>query len=213
MIKAIILDSDDTIINFSSVAAPVMQKAARNLKLKVPKEQEINKLWGRSLFFMIDHFWGKQNYTKFRREYLKIISKHKFKEIKGANIVLKELNKKYILGIISAKPRNLMFKHFKDADINKKLFKFMLSADDTKYHKPDPRVFNDAIKLLKIDKEEILYVGDTLVDCVAARFAGFNFVAVLTGSYTRKEFLEAGVEKENILKSVRELPKWAEING
>jgi phosphoglycolate phosphatase len=213
MIKAVILDSDDTIINFSSIAASVMQKAARNLKLKVPKEQEINKLWGRSLFFMIDHFWGKQNYNKVKREYMKIISKHKFKEIKGANSVLKELNKKYALGIISAKPRVLMFKHFKDANIDKKMFNFMLSADDTKYHKPDPRVFNGVLRLLRIDKEEVLYVGDTLVDCVAARFAGFNFVAVLTGSYTRKEFLEAGVEKQNILKSIRDLPKWVETNG
>lgn len=213
MIKAIILDADDTLISFSKIATPVMQKIASKLKLKVPKKEEIDRMWGRSLEFMINDFWGKEYSNKFRREYLKLLSEYKFKEINGANKVLNELSKNYGLGIISAKPKFNMIKHFKDAKIDTKIFKFMFSGDDTKYHKPDPRVFNQPIKQLKLDKEEILYVGDTIVDCVAARFAGLHFVAVLTGHYKKSEFIEVGLEKQNILSSIRDLPMWIKKNG
>ncbi len=213
MTKAIIFDADDTLIKFSNIAAPIFQKTASNLKLKVPKKEQINRLWGRSLEFMVNDFWSNEYFTKFKKEYIKLLSEYKFKEINGASKVISELSKNYSLGIISAKPRVNMIKHFKDAKIDTKIFKFMFSADDTKYHKPDPRVFNQSIRQLRLEKEEILYVGDTIIDCVAAKFAGLQFVAVLTGHYKRSEFIEVGLEKQNILSSIRDLPKWVEKNG
>ncbi len=213
MIKAIILDSDNTLIDFSRIAALCIQKTASRIGLRVPNIEKINKLWGRSIEFIIETLWGKSYIKKFRKEYLKIVLKYKFKEIKGAKKTIEKLRKKYEIAIISAKPKPLMSKNFKDTKINTKIFKFMLSGDDTKFHKPDPRVFNGALKKLKVNKNEVLYVGDALVDYMAAKKTGFNFVAVLTGNYKRKDFLKFGLKKENILKSVRELPNWTDKNG
>ncbi|MBI4154620.1 HAD-IA family hydrolase [Candidatus Woesearchaeota archaeon] len=213
MIKAIIFDSDDTLIDFSKTAAPCIQKTAAKLKLKVPESDKINKLWGRSLRFIVSYFWGDVYYKKFRREYFKIIFKYKFKEINGAKKVLIRLKRKYKLGVISAKPRPLMIKNFKDTKIDIEMFKFMLSADDTRFHKPDARVFSKVIKNLRVKRNEILYVGDALIDFKAADKAGFNFVAVLTGYYKQKDFVQAGLKRQNIIKSVRELPKWVDRYG
>jgi len=213
MIKAIIFDSDDTIVDFSSIAAGCIQKAASNLKLKVPKRQEINKLWGRSIEYIIDNLWGREHIHEFRKEYFKMASRYKFKEIKGAKATINLLKKKYKLGVISAKPRPLMIKNFKDINLDTKIFKFMLSADDTRFHKPDPRVFEGVLAKLKIKSHEVLYVGDMLVDCEASRKAGFNFAAVLTGFYKKKDFIKMGLEKENILNSIKELPKLVEKLG
>lgn len=213
MIMAIIFDSDDTLVDFSRIAAPCIQKTAKKLNLRVPKKETINKLWGRSLEFIVSSLWHKKYIKKFRKEYFKIIFNYKFREIKGAKKVIEKLSKKYNLAVISAKPRPLMIKNFKDVKINTKNFRFMLSADDTKFHKPDSRVFKGALKKLKVKKNEVLYVGDALVDFRAAKKAGFNFVAVLTGFYNKKDFIENGLKNQNILKSIRELSKWVEKYG
>ncbi|MEK6973873.1 MAG: HAD-IA family hydrolase [Nanoarchaeota archaeon] len=213
MIKAIIFDSDNTLIDFSRIATPCIQKTAKVMGLKVPSPEIINKFWGRSLNYIIINLWGKKYIKEFRKDYFKIIFKYKFKEIKGAKETINSLKKKYKMAIISAKPKSLMVKNFRDINLDTKIFKFMLSADDTKYHKPDQRVFNGVAKKLGAQKNEVLYVGDSIVDFIATKKAGLNFVAVLTGSYTKKDFQKFGLKKENILKSIKELPKWLEKNG
>ena len=77
------------------------------------------------------------------------------------------------------------------------------------FQKPDPRAF-DVLKphLGEFNREEVLYVGDHLGDMQAAHGAGLKFVAVLTGYFTRKEFLAQGLGGENIIEDVSKLPEW-----
>jgi HAD superfamily hydrolase (TIGR01662 family) len=216
MIKAIIFDSDDTLIQFSKVAAPCLQKAAKELGLRIPNKKEINKLWSRQWEYLSKKLWPEADNKKLREAAFKYYKKNenKFKEVKGAIKTLNFLRKKYILSVVSAKSGRGLERQFKLAKIPIKNFKFMHSAEDTKFHKPNPRVFDKAIKNFKnLKRNEILYVGDTLLDYKAAKGAKFEFVAVLTGYYKKKDFLKSGLKKENILKSVKYLPKWLEKNG
>ena len=51
------------------------------------------------------------------------------------------------------------------------------ASGESEHHKPDPRVFDALIQVLQgssIDKNEILYVGDSLSDLYAARDAGLQ---------------------------------------
>ncbi|WP_414479912.1 HAD family hydrolase, partial [Pseudomonas aeruginosa] len=70
------------------------------------------------------------------------------------------------------------------------------TADDTPFHKPDPRVFEPALTWLEtqdVRPEEVYYIGDGLHDMKAALGAGFNFLGVETGLVTAEQFAEHNV--------------------
>ena len=54
--------------------------------------------------------------------------------------------------------------------------------------KPDPEGLLWTVKHLHVEKEEVLYVGDSLVDAKTAENADIAFAAVLTGTTTKEEF-------------------------
>lgn len=61
-------------------------------------------------------------------------------------------------------------------------FDLVLSAEDIVVHRPDPRGLLLAIEQLGLEKEEVLYVGDAMVDIQFARNAGVKVVCVKTGA-------------------------------
>ena len=215
IIKAIIFDVDDTLIDFSAISTSLIQEVAKESKVRIPTKKEIDTYWGIPLRETIKKMGIKLSFYKFWKILLKKYLKHRkdFKSFPGTNETLKKLKEKYILGALTSKQRFIMNLQFKDTKIPSKYFKFKLSANDTKYHKPDPRVFSKVFKKLKkLEKDEILYVGDTIHDCISSKKAGIKFVAVLTGHYGNKDFRKCGLENKNIIKSVKDLPKWLEKN-
>jgi phosphoglycolate phosphatase-like HAD superfamily hydrolase len=87
---------------------------------------------------------------------------------------------------------------------------FILSPKNKEDRKPNPKVFNEALRLLEeknINEAEILSVGDHTDDFISSRDAGLNFVAVLTGGTTKEEFLALGLNEENIFNNLEELKK------
>jgi len=81
--------------------------------------------------------------------------------------VLNELKKKYKLGLIT----NTFYQSFerleKKFKINE-IFDVILKSYETKTLKPDPKVFELMIKKLKVDKDEVLMIGDSLKDDIEA---------------------------------------------
>ena len=55
-------------------------------------------------------------------------------------------------------------------------FDFVLSADDTPYRKPDPKVFLMAAETLGVRPEECLVIEDSYSGCQAAKAAGMKLV-------------------------------------
>lgn len=60
----------------------------------------------------------------------------------------------------------------------------VVGGDDVSREKPDPEGLLKAIGAFGVGKNEVLYVGDSLVDAKAAQSAGVDFAAVLTGTTT-----------------------------
>ena len=93
----------------------------------------------------------------------------------------------YRLGIVTTKfayrVRNIM-KKFDTED----LFDVFIGVGDVTKVKPDPEGLLLAVEKLGVKKEEVLYVGDSYVDAMAAEAAGMKFAGVLTGNTTREEF-------------------------
>ena len=68
------------------------------------------------------------------------------------------------------------------------LFDAIVGSENVKVEKPDPEGLLWTIDHLGLEKEEVLYVGDSLVDAGTAKNAGVRFAAVLTGTTAREAF-------------------------
>ncbi|MEG9432036.1 HAD family hydrolase [Terriglobus sp. ADX1] len=67
-----------------------------------------------------------------------------------------------------------------------------VTADDAERPKPEPDIFEAALKTLKVDASGALALGDTPWDVEAAKKAGVRTVAVQSGGWRKEELEEAG---------------------
>jgi HAD superfamily hydrolase (TIGR01509 family) len=67
-----------------------------------------------------------------------------------------------------------------------------VTADDADRPKPEPDIFQAALKTLGVDAADALALGDTPWDVEAARNAGVRTVAVQSGGWRKEELEEAG---------------------
>jgi HAD superfamily hydrolase (TIGR01509 family) len=66
------------------------------------------------------------------------------------------------------------------------------SKDDAEQSKPHPDIFEAALGKLELPPEEVLVVGDTPWDAIAAKRAGLRTVGVLCGGFPEEELRGAG---------------------
>lgn len=130
----------------------------------------------------------------------------------GARRAIRTLSKSFPLSIVTNREKETFEEILDGLEFDRTYFKFIQSCSDTPFHKPDPRVFCNywlTVDSEAVRPENILYVGDHLVDCQASTARGFRFVAVLSGLVsTRQDFLQAGVAPSDILESVCDLPEY-----
>lgn len=59
--------------------------------------------------------------------------------------------------------------------------------DNTQFHKPDPRVFNELLAAHNLSPQNSAYVGDSIGDAIAAKQAGLHFIASLESGLRQRE--------------------------
>ncbi len=127
--------------------------------------------------------------AKFKTDYLceyQKCSKNKTAPFNGIVDVLNFLkNEGYKLAVLSNKP------HTDVEEIIKyyfpKTFDFVSGAKSGYSVKPDPSLLNEILEHLGLNKEEVLFVGDSDVDIITAHNAGVDSVGALYGFRTEKE--------------------------
>lgn len=68
------------------------------------------------------------------------------------------------------------------------LIDVIVGAEDVKIEKPNPEGLLWLIDYLGVEKTDILYIGDSVVDAKTAENAKVKFAAVLTGTTSRADF-------------------------
>jgi phosphoglycolate phosphatase len=84
-------------------------------------------------------------------------------------------------------------------------FDFVLTRDDVDGMKPSPDGVNKAISIFALPKEKVVYVGDSLLDILAAKAAGLRVVSVATGNYTVERLRSEGADE--VVGSLAELAR------
>ena len=209
-IKAIIFGWDNTIIDSFDHLVIFHREVGRQLGWPPVTDEQIRVVWGKPFEELIQALWPGHDSKEFDVAYHRYILDQTVPAIKGAVAAVAALEDSFLLGIVTAAPRFEVEHFLTRIGLDKTDFFVVQASGESKYHKPDPRVFDPIIATLRewgIAKSEILYVGDSLYDLYAARDAGLQFIAVLTGSTSRQQFRASGVGDDRILCSVAELPE------
>ena len=174
MIKAILFDLDNTLIDFmtmKTVSISAAVDAMRKAGLKKPKKESLELIYelylekGMEDPKIFQKFLKKTNnnidyrilasaivaYRKARKDYLK--------PYKGVRPVLLELGKKYKLAIVTDAPKLKAWIRMVHLQVDT-LFDVVVAKEDTGRLKPSKMPFLAAIKKLEVKPGECLMVGD-----------------------------------------------------
>lgn len=116
---------------------------------------------------------------------------HPFRLIKGVQLMLERLHQQYPLSVVSArgKKSTLMFlEEFQLRDY----FQVIVTARTCRHTKPYPDPILHAARVMGVEPEECLMIGDTTVDMRAANTCGAQAVGVLCGFGIESELLRTG---------------------
>lgn len=213
MIKAIIFDYDDTLVKTLECRVKAIVACAKEDFGIALSTQTVTEFWGRpfnEIFIKLFNLDPENKANKTEEEvkaindrldavkakYYETIKRFPNKLHENVNEVIQNLaDKGYKLGIMSSLHEALLTKDSIETGLNRDLFFFIQSADDTDVHKPDPKAFTPTFNKLNafnIKPNETVYVGDAISDFVAAKAANMEFIGITSGKVTKAEFEKEG---------------------
>ncbi len=109
------------------------------------------------------------------------------------------------LAVVSSKPSHILVEILKARGIFDR-FDFVIGPDQVPRPKPDPAGILAALTATGLDRSDVLYCGDTVIDAQAGRNAGVDFCAVLNGTTPAADFAE--LPHVHIAPDLPELEGW-----
>lgn len=209
-IKVVLHDWDDTITASFLTYSGWYDEFAKYFGLKPPNLEVVKQNWGKTIFDIISSVWLDVDHKSAVDLFKKFVPSKAYDPpiFFGIKSTIKKLHEDgYVLGVLTlgtkAHSEKMYVKHF-----GKPLafHHFLMAQEDIKHHKPDPRFFDNALKILNkagVKESQTIYVGDHLLDMNVCRNRGIRFIAVTTGLTSKETFLREGVPESDILSSFR----------
>ena len=125
-----------------------------------------------------------------------------------AKNMLKKLSMDYKLGLVSNFTyAPVIYAGLRKLSINQ-FFNAVLVSDEVGWRKPHPKIFNQALRRLKVSASETVYVGDSpLEDIKGAKTIGMKTLFVPSQFYTLENLHESQQKPDIIVKNLCELCK------
>ena len=194
MYKAYIFDFDYTLGDSTDGIVQSVLYALSQLEEEPKTTEEIRKTIGLSLKETYFTLTGSKNekkadlfakYFKEKADEVMVASTQIYEPVKAVLAFLREKGCK--IGIVTTKYHYRIDAILAKFDMND-MVDIIVGGEDVKTPKPDPEGLFFAIKQLGLNKADILYVGDSIVDAKTAEAAGVDFVGVLTGTTSEENF-------------------------
>lgn len=179
-ITTILFDFDGTLIDTNEVIIQSFQYTFMQVLGQEKPVEEIIKTFGEPLELtmskMLDippaeamEIYRSYHYTKFDE----LISM-----FPGMLELVIELKRRgYKMAIVTSRLRNTTIQGLKKYNLES-YFDYIVTADDTDKHKPDPTPINIALEKLNAKPEEALMIGDSMFDILCAHNASVKSVLV-----------------------------------
>ena len=199
MIEAFIFDVDGTLIDSNDFHAEAWQKAFAKYDRKISFDK-IRPQIGKGADTLLPEFLSEKEIEEFgddvaklrgeifKNEYMSRVKP--FPKVRELFQKIKADGKKIVLA--SSSNEDEVEEYKKIANIED-LVEKSTSADDAEKSKPEPDIFQAALKMLgNPSPEKVLVIGDTPYDAEAAAKAKLKIVGVLCGGFAEKDLREKG---------------------
>ena len=199
MIKAVIFDIDGTLIDSNAAHAESFVKAFEKFGKDAPFEK-LKCLIGMGADDILEKFLSKKEIEEFGEELKKYRKENFLKEFlpkvkifpKLRELLEKIKSENKQIALASSASREELEKYSEKLQISD-LYEEETNADDAEEAKPEPDIFQAALKKLKdIKNEEAIVIGDTPYDAIAAKKAGLQIIGVMSGGWSREKLLDEG---------------------
>ncbi|MFH1891900.1 MAG: HAD-IA family hydrolase [Candidatus Zixiibacteriota bacterium] len=187
MTKAIIFDFDYTLADSSRGVILCVNHALGKLGLPNASDNEIKKTIGFTLPEIVVYLAGNEHGDKaddFVRHFINKadeVMTPMARMFESVPTVMRNLRDDgYLLGIVSTKFR-YRIQEILQRESLLDCFDIIVGGEDVTAHKPDPEGLRKVMSDLSLNRDELIFVGDSEVDAKAAGNAGVRFVAVLSG--------------------------------
>lgn len=191
MYKNILFDVDGTLIDTEK---PIIYSLQKVLKEELNMQKSYDDLLfvlgipGKYSLEKLNIPKDKLDYILNKWSYTISLNQNKMKLFDNMEYVLKNLyNKQVNLGIITSKNDEEMKNEFSPFNIDK-YFTCIVTASDTRLHKPNPDPILKAMDNLKITRDRTIYIGDSVYDMKSAKSAGIAFGLAKWGTPTPNAF-------------------------
>lgn len=193
MLKAIIFDFDYTLGDSTNGIILSVNYALGKIGFSIKDEKEIKRTIGLSLKNTYTALTRKSNeeeaelfanYFKEKADLVMVENTELYSDVKEVLLNLK--SEGYKIGIVTTKFHyriEQILNRFNALD----LVDLIVGAEDVNIEKPNPEGLLWMVGNLQLEKDNILYVGDSLVDAKTAENAQVKFAGVLTGTTRRDE--------------------------
>lgn len=200
-IKAVILDFDDTLCPTEAAGFAMENEALRLMGRPAQGRTVHQQTWGQSVFDAIRVRSPGIDAEQFRSVIEKLwprwVAEGRMDAVPAANLRALDalVTAGYELYLLTSRTQSEL-RHIlaPDHELASRIRAFY-HGDMTRYHKPDPRVFDAVFLAHGLRPAECVYVGDTPSDAQAAKGAGMYFIATLeSGLRTAREFAPHDVD-------------------
>ena len=188
MFQNIAFDMDGTLLNTGETILASLQKLIREEKGEEVPLEELRFVLGIPGKYALPKFGlepSDEMLRKWDREYLEF--QHLASMFDGVEEMLKALKARgATLGVVTSKNKAEL-----EQDLHRyplaRYMDYLVSASDTKEHKPRPEPMRKYLEVSGFPAEETLYLGDTIYDCQCAQGAGVKFALGLWGALNPDE--------------------------
>ena len=206
MAKAAILDVDGTLVDTNYQHALAWYRAFRQHDFIVPI-WKIHRSIGMGSDQLIPHLIGEEAAEK-AEEDLSAAEKPLFRAmieecepLEGARQLIADLHEAGKTVILASSANQQDIDHYLDLLDAREIADDWTTSDDVEKTKPEPDLVQAALE--KAGTEDAVMIGDSTWDIEAAKRAGIDTIAVMTGGFSADELKEAGAAQ--VFESIEEL--------
>lgn len=188
----VLFDLDGTVVDTVELIRASFRHATRTVLGRVLPDEEIMRFVGQPLMAQMRQLseeHAKELYDAYR-EHNHRVHDEMIREYEGVQEMLEALRRHgRHIGLVTSKSSKPTAMAFRSLDL-KRYFDVVITADDTKKHKPDPEPLLTCLERLALvgapgDPAAAIYVGDSPFDVQAGKAAGMATAAVTWGIFSR----------------------------
>ncbi|MEK7644354.1 MAG: lyase family protein [Patescibacteria group bacterium] len=219
-IKAVIFDADNTLLATDKSVLNCLKKTVirlneQGIAVSLPTEDKIKAAQAENLPFedifkklFVGSFGEKNLWEVALIDYREYAGEEKYEATFGAvGAVKKLIAAGVVVGVVTNR-KKMIAERLAQAGFAAQDFAFICSPSAPEFAKPHPRVFGEALEILKsrgIYADQTVMIGDHPNDYYSAFYQNINFAAVLQGRSTGEDFIKCGLENYLIFADLNDI--------